>query len=365
MASRLWGRLLISSFAWLRKSGKKVPDQQVKRVLVVNHLLLGDTLMLTPLLKRLRYQYPDAEIIFACPKYIVPLYSSCPYGVTAVGFNPRDVQSILHLLLEHKSYDIAFVPGDNRWAELAQAMMSRWVVAFTADKARKNRYVDELIPMPKKVTAWGDIAATLVKPVLPDLRYAADDWCVPNYQPFGQPDTDYIVLHLGASKQHKYWSTENWSAVAEWIRGQSLTVVWSTGKSEAALLQSIDVKPEDMVFAGTLELTQLWILLMNAKAVVCPDTGIAHMGRIVDVPTIVLFGPGSPLIFGAGKFWQNNQFFPLWHEKVSCRNQTLLFERDLSWVQQCWRGDAECKEPFCTNMNQISDVIYILQSLVK
>ncbi len=365
MASRLWGRLLIAVFALFHKPGKKIPDQQIKRLLVINHLLLGDTLMLTPLLKRLRHQYPQAEIVFVCPEYIMPLYSGRPYAVSAKGFDPRNIMGIARLITEHQSYDIAFVPGDNRWAQMARAMGARWIIAFWDSQTRKNHYIDELVPWPETVTTWGDTAATLVKPALPDLTYTSADWPAPDYSPFELPGTDYIVLHLGASKQHKYWSVENWHVVAEWIREQGLAVVWSVGQAEVHLLSSIAVKSEDRVFAGTLALNQLWQLLKQASALVCPDTGIAHLGRIVDVPTIVLFGPGSPLIFGAGRFWQNSQFFPIWHEDVSCRDQTLLFGRDLPWVRQCWRGDSECRSPFCTNLNQKTDVINVLRALFR
>ena len=43
--------------------------------------------------------------------------------------------------------------------------------------------------------------------------------------------------------------------------------------------------------------------LAGARLLVCPDTGIAHLGRIVGVPTVTLFGPGSAVICGPGAFF--------------------------------------------------------------
>ena len=55
--------------------------------------------------------------------------------------------------------------------------------------------------------------------------------------------------------------------------------------------------------AGRLDLAQLWDLLKNAAFLVCPDTGIAHLARLVGVPTVAIYGPGSPISTGPGLFW--------------------------------------------------------------
>ena len=80
MSSRLAPRVYTighatSSFALRRRR----PDV-VKRLLVAHHLLLGDTLMLTPLLKKARARFPDAEIVMTAPRRFAPLYAGKPYG---------------------------------------------------------------------------------------------------------------------------------------------------------------------------------------------------------------------------------------------------------------------------------------------
>src|SRR5207237_194035 len=68
--------------------GARRPPLGLQRVLVAHHLLLGDTLMLTPLLAKLREQHPAAEIVMALPEAYAPLYAGAPYGVHAIGWNP-------------------------------------------------------------------------------------------------------------------------------------------------------------------------------------------------------------------------------------------------------------------------------------
>jgi 3-deoxy-D-manno-octulosonic-acid transferase len=54
------------------KRPRKYPVK-IRRVLLAHHLLLGDTLMLTPLISKLRARYPEADIVMTAPRAIAPL----------------------------------------------------------------------------------------------------------------------------------------------------------------------------------------------------------------------------------------------------------------------------------------------------
>src|SRR5215211_6888733 len=144
MASRTIPRLSIIGHALLRRavSGRRRPTIP-QRILIAHYLLLGDTLMLTPLIAKLRAQHPGAEIIMTVSSAIAPLYGGRPYGVRTLAWNPHDRASVWRLLQE-RPFDVAFIPGDNRHAWLAQAMGARWIVAFSGDRpSYKSWCVDE------------------------------------------------------------------------------------------------------------------------------------------------------------------------------------------------------------------------------
>jgi hypothetical protein len=48
---------------------------------------------------------------------------------------------------------------------------------------------------------------------------------------------------------------------------------------------------------------------------------VAHLGRLVNTPTIALFGPGSAVLFGASKFWKNSLYHAVTIENFPCRDQ--------------------------------------------
>jgi ADP-heptose:LPS heptosyltransferase len=354
--SRLAGRIRIFARALPRLLAKPLRRKPLhpQRILIAHHLLLGDTLLLAPLLAKLRAQYRDAQIALACPKAIAPLYAGRPFGVTALPFDPRDLASVLGVL-RSGPYDLGIVAGDNRHSWLALAAGCRWIVAHAHDvPAWKNWPVDEAVPYPEVPAAWADLTADLVPGDEPRAYHPAD-WPAPSHVEL--PDADqlarpYVVLHPGASTAVKRWPDARWLEVARFVEARGYMPVWSGGPGEVELIRAIDPDPRHPNLAGRLGLGELWHLFAGAKAIVCPDTGVAHLGRLVGVPTIALFGPGNASIHGAGRYWRNVPFVAVTIADMPCRDEPVIFRRRVEWVRRCdrnattciaWRGDhADC-----------------------
>lgn len=329
-----------------RLAHARVRPAEPRRIVVVHHLLLGDTIMLTPLIAKLRMLYPHASIAMTVPHKIAPLYAARPYGLEALPYNPHDATSIARLL-DQPAFDLAFVPGDNRYSWLALAMDARWIVAFSGDRPKyKSWPVDELIPYPNQPAAWGDMVATLWPGPEPAI-YRPSDWPAPNFAAFALPSAPYCVLHVGASSPLKLWLPERWRQLADRLQASGITPVWSAGSGEEAEVLRIDPERRYASYAGQLDLPQIWGLLADATLLICPDTGIAHLGRLVGVPTVTLFGPGSSVVSGAGKFWENSQFSAVTISDFPCRDQRKLFKRNIDWVRRCGRNFGECSSPLC------------------
>jgi hypothetical protein len=75
------------------------------------------------------------------------------------------------------------------------------------------------------------------------------------------------------------------------------------------------------------------------------------------VPTLCLFGPGSPVLFGAGDFWADAPFLAAGAPDFPCRDQRTLFKRELPWVRRCQRRPDECAVPRCMAANDSATVI--------
>ena len=346
---RLAGRLRVLPHALANRFLHLRPRERPAapaRILVAHQLLLGDTLMLTPLLAKLRERHPQARIAMTVRPGFGPLYARQPYGVEAVAFDLRDART-LDALLAYGGFDLAYVPGDNRYAWLAAAAGARWIVAHAGDRpGYKSWPADELRPFPEAPAAWADMVAALADGPAP-RPYRIDDWPAPDFAPFNLPGGKYCVLHLGASTPLKLWPPERWASLAARLTQQGYTVVWSAGPGEAGLVAEADPAGRFASYAGNLDLAQLWHLLAKAALLVTVDTGVAHLAKLTGTPTLCLYGPGSPVLVGRGEFWKDAPFREMGPAEFPCRDQRLLFKREIAWVRRCQRTLRECAAPRC------------------
>jgi ADP-heptose:LPS heptosyltransferase len=352
--SRLASRMIVMPRAFAKAWGKRRRPQQPARILVAHHLLLGDTLMLAALLARLRARYPHAAIDITVAPACLPLFATKPYGAQALAYDPRH-PGLTRAVTRRGPYDLALVPGENRYALLARAAGARWVVALDRDTPGwKNRAADELVAWPTAPANLADIFASLAGPG--DETFTATDWPKPPAAPFERPTGRYAVLHVGAGSPLRHWPAERWQALATHLADNSLTVVWSAGPGEAALVDAIDPQHAHHSLAGRLDLAQLWHLLADAALLVVPDTGIVHLAKLTGTPTVCLYGPGSDVLFGPGRFWRHHPFEAVIEVDFPCRDQRTVFKRDIAWVRRCQRGLDRCAAPACMHALDVERV---------
>ncbi len=334
-----------------------------KKIIVLHELLLGDTLMLAPLLATLRKRYAEAELFVSSNPAHTALFSGKPYGARVLGYSERAPDSLTGLQPAFEC-DLAILPGDNRHAIAAKAIGAKWVVGFSPDKRRfRDRFVDEFIELPPAPEALGDLFTLLADPesfYRLGLRYRPGAWAAPEFTPFEVPAEPYAVLHVGAGSPLRLWEPSSWRAVAQAITSRGLKVVWTAGPEETDLISQIDTERRHLSLAGRLDLSQLWHLLTRARVAVTLDTGIAHMAKLTCTPVTTLFGPGSAVLFGRGRFWANNAFAEVTVRPFPCRDQRNLFKREVPWVRRCNRTLAYCPRARCMEAITSEQVIAAL-----
>ncbi len=363
--SRLGARLQIVPRGVLKRvlSGKRRKPVHPGRILVAHQLLLGDTLMLTPLLARLRRRHPEGEIVLTVSRGQLPLYARRPYGVVAVAYDSRSHQSA-KALLELGSFDLAIVPGDSRHAVLAHALGSGWVVALAGDRPGwKNRFADELVPIPSEPIALADLFALLAGEE-DGAAYDPREWPRPECAPFRLPGRDYAVLNVDASSPLRFWPAHRWLQLADALKAAGLEVAFCAGPGEERMVEAIDPGRRHLSYAGVLDLPQLWRLLEGARLLVCLDSGVGHLAKLAGTPSVVLYGPGSPALFGPGRFWRNHPYRAVTIPDFPCRDLHGVFKREVNWVMRCTRTLAECPAPACMHAIETDAVVASCRELL-
>jgi ADP-heptose:LPS heptosyltransferase len=366
MSKRFRTRLQIAGLALrqLLAGGARRMPAAPRRILVIAPLFAGDALLLTPLLAKLRRQHPSCELYLIAGRTVQALYQGRPYGVQAGVFDPRD-PATLRALRRWPAAELAIVAGESRYSWLALALGARWIVGFGGERPRlQNRALDERIPLPQEPMAWGDMAARLASgPAAPPFE--SGDWPDPAFASFEFPPSPYCLLHVEASSPLKQWQDAKWLALAEWLSTRGVTVVWSAGRGGRELIRRIDPEGQFASMGWQLDLAQLWQLVKRAALLVSVDTSVGHIGKLTATPTLVLFGPGSASLYGAGDFWRRSPWRAATEPDFPCRDRRILFKRDIPWIRRCDRQPGECAAPRCMHAIGIDAVRVQIDQLLS
>ena len=116
--------------------------------------------------------------------------------------------------------------------------------------------------------------------------------------------THLIVIHPGSGAAVKLWRAEGWAACANALT-KSLTttsqvrIILTGSKNERPMLEEIARDIQSSVTLVTdATIGQLAALLARAQLVLSVDSGPLHLAVAQRTPTVQLFGPTDPRIFG-------------------------------------------------------------------
>ena len=139
------------------------------------------------------------------------------------------------------------------------------------------------------------------------------DLAIPAVPP---PVRDAAVVHPGAAYPARRWPPERFAAVARHLAAAGHDVRITGGPAEEPLARAVASEAglgPDAVLAGRTTSLELAAVVAAARVVVCGDTGVAHLATAYRRPSVVLFGPVSPALWGPP---DRPQHVVLWHGEV-------------------------------------------------
>ena len=98
------------------------------------------------------------------------------------------------------------------------------------------------------------------------------------------------------------WAQPGWTQLIQWLIQEKIQVVLTAGNcplEKDYIGQICHPFPDQIAnLAGKLSLSELGFLLSNATAYVGVDTLTTHMAAASGLPTIAIFGPTPPTVWG-------------------------------------------------------------------
>lgn len=108
------------------------------------------------------------------------------------------------------------------------------------------------------------------------------------------PQKAYAVLHPFAAAPQKRWPAERFCEIARYLELWNITPVFLAASEDDAMPFTAHT-----VFRGSL--SKVKTLFANAALFLGNDSGPAHIAAAFGIPSVVLFGPSNPSIWGP---WQ-------------------------------------------------------------
>jgi ADP-heptose:LPS heptosyltransferase len=275
------------------------PAEERPTLSVLRALGLGDLLTAVPALRALARAHPGHRRLLAAPIWLEPLLPLLREGG----------EPCLHGL----------VPIDGLDAD-AGALPQRPELAVNLHGQGPQSHRLLLAAEPQRTIAFAhpELSETAGLPGWDPGEHESERWCrllresgveadagALDIEPPAVEPPDWArgatLLHPGAASAARRWLPERWAAVARAEREAGREVVITGSRRELGLARSIaaaaGLDPAHEV-AGRTDVGCLAVLVAGAGTVVCGDTGVAHLATALDVPSVLLFGPTSPRVWG-------------------------------------------------------------------
>lgn len=111
----------------------------------------------------------------------------------------------------------------------------------------------------------------------------------------------YVILHIGCGQPAKLWPLHSWRELLRALarRGWPILVSGSASDRAVGLALLADDDPARVrCLTGATTWPVLTALVAEAAAVVAGDTGIIHLAHALGTPSLALFGPTDPQLWG-------------------------------------------------------------------
>ncbi len=277
------------------------------RILVTRTDRLGDVILATPVLRRLRESDPDARISFLVRKSWMPVLAFGE-GIDLIPYDPEESVSSLSARLKAGSFDIAYVLKDEKtvsWAvkkagiPVRSGPYSTFRSFLLFNEGRFQRRSQCLmheaeynLDLVSRVTP-ADAPAELPRAWVATSIHAEE-----RAQAFlvraGLAEKPFLVIHPGSSGSARYVRPEKLHGLAAGLLKRGFAVVVSGGPLETGLLQEFKKAVPDAILLGSaegLELDGLAGVYRKARAVVAHGTGPLHLAAAVGTPVFAVFPP--------------------------------------------------------------------------
>jgi heptosyltransferase II len=286
-------KLLVTSRAL-----KKVPHNP-RKVLVFQTAFLGDALLAIPLLKAIKFKWPNCLLGLVCRRGVGEILLHSGVVDEIIEVEKGDRASLKRAFKQTKEFHANVIVSPHmsfRTALWVRRLHPQFTIGFQTPwnffafttRVRRVATDHDVLRQLSLVEALGLNLSDLPSEIKTlDLEVEGES----NFK-FAQ---DYAVLSPGSQWNTKKWSLEGFIEVGKKLESTGLEVVIVGTASENEVAFEIVSKLQKPVnLCGKTTVFQLAQVLKGAKILFCNDSGTMHVASTVGTPLVSVFGPTVP-----------------------------------------------------------------------
>ena len=303
------------------------------KILIIHTAFIGDIVLSTPLIQKLKDLYPKSEID----------YLTLPTNQSVLYNNPNLNEIILYdkkgkdkgikgflkvlKILKQKKYNYAVIP--HRFIKsilLAKLAKIPDIVGF--DVATGSSLLDKKVHYDMKkheverllnlVEYEGEKIPVRIYPAKENFVKIEKMLTISGYT--GKKEQKLILVAPGSQRPEKMWPIEKYREIIERLKKNKNYFIGITGsKSEKELPLNFEKDKNVIDFRGEISLVEFGALISKADVVVGNDSSPIHIASGFEKPFVIgIFGPGK----------RSLGFFP-WTEKSNVIEDNEFYENNI------------------------------------
>ncbi|MBK6877391.1 MAG: glycosyltransferase family 9 protein [Ignavibacteria bacterium] len=362
---------IVIIMAILLKRKRRLPIENVKKILIIKLAAIGDSILLIPMLRTLKKSFPRSEITFICTKINYAVAKKTPYIDKVVEI---DVHSYLRSPLKffkfikdlrRDKYEVIIDAGQWERINAIMTMLARSdfsvgfkterqmkhygydsIITHTRTKHELETFLDLLVPLGINITEEDKKLEYFLNDE--DFNFAHSFWFKHELE-----DKTVICLHPGCGEngRPREWAVENYISLGKRLvdYDENIRILITGAQLEEDRCKEIaaGIGRNTINTAGQFPLDNVVALVKKVKLIVCSNTGMLHIASCVGTKTMGLHGPTNPAKWG------------------SYNKNAVLIQSDKFCSPCLYLGhDYGCQAPQCMAHISVDDVfIYIRKAL--
>lgn len=344
-----------------------------RSILIIKPCCLGDVLLTTPLVAALREAWPAARIAYATGAWSLPMIATSEHIDTTMVMPDRWTLGALLATsreLRQQRFEIVFVPDRSPMLALL-TWLAGIPVRVGLDSAGRGFAYTHRVPLPPGVTHEADLYGRLATHIgfTPPRRLfffpgeSAREAAAARLSQYRTDDRPLIALHPGGGQNpgmtlpRKRWLPERWALVADALSrryGAQVIILGGPGDEDVAAAVANAMRESSATLVRRWNWEELGAVIERCALFLGHDTGMMHLAVAVGTPTVAVFGPSDPQMYGpygdhGAAVWRPTPESPCFYDGVALP--------ECPCAMQCMRN--------VTHEDVIAAVERVLRSKVK